>query len=121
VEEFLRWSPHVRRERTSTPSPDAGLFDPSPPVAGRTDAGGRRRPGGLAGSELGRSADPGEAFAPSDPSIPDPSRLEPEEVIAALTHLDAAGLDEVERRERSGPARAVVLEAIEGARSYQSG
>jgi hypothetical protein len=108
----------VRRERTSTPSGDAGLFDPSPPI-GRS-SGETRRPGEPAGSELGSSTERVEAPEPADPSIPDPSRLEAEEVIAALVHLDAAGLDEVERRERSGPAREVVLEAIGGARSYQS-
>jgi UDP-glucose 4-epimerase len=33
VEEFLRWSPHVRRdEPTGRRREDAGLFDPSPPA-----------------------------------------------------------------------------------------
>src|SRR5437764_272863 len=107
VEEFLRWSPHVRREPIRG-SGDEGLFATSPPID--EAAGGRRQ----AGERLAA------ARPPEDPSIPDPSRLEAEEVIAALVHLDAAGLDEVERRERSGPAREVVLDAIEGARSYQS-
>jgi UDP-glucose 4-epimerase len=102
VEDFLRWSPHVRRDRTPG-SKDAGLFDPSPPIAGEQ-----------------APARPQPPPPPADPSLPDPARLEPEEVIAALVHLDAEGLDEVERRERSGAARPVVLEAIEGARSYQS-
>jgi UDP-glucose 4-epimerase len=107
VEEFLRWSPHVRREPIRGGG-DEGLFATSPPID--EAAGSRRR-----AAERRAAARP-----PDDPSIPDPSRLEAEEVIAALVHLDAAGLDEVERRERSGPAREVVLEAIDGARSYQS-
>jgi UDP-glucose 4-epimerase len=39
VEEFLRWSPHVRRGEIGRRGPgDAGLFDPSPPVeAGAPD------------------------------------------------------------------------------------
>jgi hypothetical protein len=106
VEEFLRWSPHVRREPVSG-NTDEGLFAASPPIAG-------------AKQEAAPSKQAARDRSRDDPSIPDPSRLEAEEVIAALVHLDTAGLDEVERRERSGPARAVVLEAIDGARSYQS-
>jgi UDP-glucose 4-epimerase len=33
VEEFLRWSPHVRRERTTREDDTHGLFDPSPPIS----------------------------------------------------------------------------------------
>jgi UDP-glucose 4-epimerase len=41
VEEFLRWSPHVRRDRRSPRIDDGGLFDPSPPAhaAGQKPAG----------------------------------------------------------------------------------
>jgi|GEM_PF-136268 len=116
VEEFLRWSPHVRRERAAADSSsEAGLFDPSPPVAERGDA-----PPPPPLRESAAAAPSPAPEQPGDPSIPDPARLEPEEVIASLAHLDAEALEEVERRERSGEAREVVLEAIDGARSYQA-
>ena len=96
VEEFLRWSPHVRGRKAGAGDQSDGLIDPSPPIA---------------------AAPP--APAPADPSLPDPGLLESEEVIAMLAGLDSDGLEEVERRERAGRARGAVLEAISGARDWE--
>jgi UDP-glucose 4-epimerase len=106
VEEFLRWSPNVRRDRPGGYAhDDAGLFEPSPPA------------------EQGRAARPApERRQPPEAGItgvPDPDRLEAEEVIALLAQLGPEQLEEVERRERAGSARAAVLEAIEGARAFE--
>jgi UDP-glucose 4-epimerase len=108
VEEFLRWSPHVQREATRG-NGEEGLFDPSPPIPAQSAPGGVR----TEGVEAGPREDP--------TATPDPSALETEEVIAMLASLDDAGLDEVERRERSGRAREAVLEAIAGARHFERG
>ncbi len=94
VEEFLRWSPHVRRERPPADSvgpEDAAMFDPSPPVAS-------------------------SATLSDETATPDPGLLDAEEVIALLAHLEADDLERLEHLERSGQARAAVLEAIAGAR-----
>ena len=101
VEEFLRWSPHVRRERPgSYGRDDAGLFDPSPPTdEARADA-----------------VEPAPPRSATTPELPDPGRLEAEEVIALLSCLDSEQLATLERRERFGRARETVLEAIEGVR-----
>jgi UDP-glucose 4-epimerase len=107
VEEFLRWSPHVRRGRApGNAADDAGLFEPSPP-AGQGESGGRPSPGGRQRPATGATG------------VPDPGRLETEEVIALLAMLGPEQLEEVERRERFGRARAAVLEAIEGARAFE--
>ena len=105
VEEFLRWSPHVRRGGSGAGKGDdsAGLFDPSPPI-----------------SEQEPKA-PEPTTAEPDQALPDPGLLESEEVIALLAGLDPDGLEEVERRERAGRARDSVLEAISGAREWESG
>jgi UDP-glucose 4-epimerase len=92
VEAFLRWSPHVQRDASSARG------EPAP----RSPAGNGSTP-----REFGE--------------LPDPGSLEAEEVIAMLANLEAAELDEVERRERSGRSREAVLEAIAGARRYQHG
>jgi UDP-glucose 4-epimerase len=109
VEEFLRWSPHVRRERPGAGF-DAGLFDPSPPPKNDRAEPPKQSP---------RTGAEGSSEAPSE--LPDPALLEVEEVIGLLAQLDGEDLDEVERRERAGPARAAVLEAIKGARSLERG
>jgi UDP-glucose 4-epimerase len=123
VEEFLRWSPHVRRDAPAVRIDDAGLFDPSPPAAEEAEtedaleeppepprveeaeaaAEGSRAPGGNGAGE----------------SPPDPNLLEVEEVIALVAHLDDDGLDRLERLERSGRSRDAVFEAIAGARDYE--
>jgi UDP-glucose 4-epimerase len=106
VEEFLRWSPHVRRDRPPGDAhDDAGLFEPAPPA--------ERGHGGGHVSE--RRGSPGAGGT----GVPDPDRLEAEEVIALLAQLGPEQLQEVERRERFGRARAAVLEAIEGARALE--
>jgi UDP-glucose 4-epimerase len=106
VEEFLRWSPYVRRERRpGYAHDDAGLFEPAPPAEG-----------GHGGGHLSeRRGSPGAGIT----GVPDPDRLEAEEVIALLAQLGPEQLREVERRERFGRARAAVLEAIEGARAFE--
>lgn len=107
VEEFLRWSPHVRREKTQSESrvgrEDAAMFDPSPPVAANVEA---QLPVEVSGDES----------AP-----PDPSLLDAEEVIAMLAHLEDSDLERLERLERSGREREVVLDAIAGARGSGGG
>jgi UDP-glucose 4-epimerase len=45
VEEFLRWSPHVR-QRERARRADVGLFDPSPPVASESTPAGEPPPEG---------------------------------------------------------------------------
>jgi UDP-glucose 4-epimerase len=105
VEEFLRWSPHVQRD-TPRGGGEEGLFGSTPP------APAQRR---------SERADGGEPAPSEESGGLDPSALETEEVIAMLATLDDAGLDEVERRERSGRARDAVLEAIAGAREFERG
>jgi UDP-glucose 4-epimerase len=108
VEEFLRWSPHVQRGGApGRGGQEPGLFEPSPPVASEEAAPAP------AGNGSPRQAGSSE--------LPDPGLLEAEEVIAMLANLEAAELDEVERRERSGRSRESVLEAIAGARRYERG
>jgi UDP-glucose 4-epimerase len=109
VEEFLRWSPHVRRERPDAGF-DAGLFDPSPPTKNDRAEPPEQGP---------RAAAEGSSEATSE--LPDPALLEVEEVIGLLAQLGGKDLDEMERLERAGPARAAVLEAIKGARSLERG
>jgi UDP-glucose 4-epimerase len=107
VEEFLRWSPNVRRDRPAGYAhDDAGLFEPSPP-AEHGEGGGGPAPEGRRPPAAGISG------------VPDPDRLEAEEVIALLAQLGPEQLEEMERRERFGRARAAVLEAIEGARAFE--
>ena len=107
VEEFLRWSPHVRREGGSGAGErvdeEGGLFEPSPPTAEAALAPQAEGP-----------PTPLEAAA-----VPDPSLLESEEAIALFATLDESELDQIERLERSGRARDEVLEAIEGARGHE--
>ncbi len=94
VEEFLRWSPHVRRRPATTDRvglEDAAMFDPSPPVS--------------------------DTPVTSESAAPDPGILKTEEVIAMLVHLEPAELERVEALERAGRERDAVLEAIAGARS----
>jgi hypothetical protein len=104
VEEFLRWSPHVRREDRPGDIDDAGLFDPSPPAVERM-------------APLAAPAPEPEA---DEAGLPDPGMLEVEEVIALVAHLDDNGLDRLEVLERSGQSRDEVFEAIAGAREYES-
>ena len=112
VEDFLRWSPHVRREGAARRLDDAGLFDPSPP----TDEGE------APGEAPAKSAPPEPEPVPRvESDLPDPALLEQEEVIALLAGLDVAELSELERMERGGASREAVLEAIEGARGYLRG
>jgi UDP-glucose 4-epimerase len=107
VEEFLRWSPHVRRRHAAGhAADDAGLFEPSPP-AEQGESGGQPGPG--------RRPRPAAGIT----GVPEPGQLEAEEVIALLAQLGPEQLDEVERRERFGRARAAVLEAIAGARAFE--
>ena len=108
VEAFLRWSPHVRREgEPGEPrGGDAGLVEPSPPIAAN-------------GPSRGGAGEPVEGSEAS--LVPDPALLSSEEVIALLATLEGGELDEVERRERSGRSRQAVLEAIAGARRYERG
>jgi UDP-glucose 4-epimerase len=104
VEEFLRWSPHVRREDRPADIDDAGLLDPSPPaIEGRAQAD-----------------EPPAEREPEEGGLPDPGKLEVEEVIALVAHLDDSGLDRLEVLERSGQGRDEVFEAIAGARQYES-
>ncbi len=90
VEEFLRWSPHVRREDRPADIGDAGLFDPSPPAVERMAPLEERPP------------EP----EPEVAGLPDPGMLEVEEVIALVAHLDDSGLDRLECW--SAPARAAM-------------
>ena len=105
VEEFLRWSPHVKREALEPR--DQRLFDPAPPAGDEPPA---------------EPAEPGNGspavLLPDDAPL-DPAELEAEEVIAMLADLDGVELDEIERLERDGRARSAVLEAISGARGYE--
>jgi UDP-glucose 4-epimerase len=116
VEDFLRWSPHVRRG-ADAPRLDSdesgGLFPPSAPIAER----GRER----GGEEPPPAAERQQRDTRGNGEVPDPALLEQEEVIAMLATLDLGDLEEVERLERSGRSREAVLEAIEGARGYLHG
>jgi UDP-glucose 4-epimerase len=116
VEDFLRWSPHVRRG-ADAPRLDSdesgGLFPPSAPVADRG-----REPGG---EKPPPAAERPQRDTRGNGEVPDPALLEQEEVIAMLATLDLGDLEEVERLERSGRSREAVLEAIEGARGYLHG
>jgi UDP-glucose 4-epimerase len=105
VEEFLRWSPHVRREDrpADADTADAGLYDPSPPATEGT-----------------AKIEPPPEPEPEKTGLPDPGMLEVEEVIALVAHLDDSGLDRLEVLERSGQGRDEVFEAIAGAREYES-
>jgi UDP-glucose 4-epimerase len=104
VEEFLRWSPHVRREDRPADIADAGLYDPSPPAA----------------EGAAKIEEPPPEPEPDETGLPDPGMLEVEEVIALVAHLDDSGLDRLEVLERSGQGRDEVFEAIAGAREYES-
>jgi UDP-glucose 4-epimerase len=119
VEEFLRWSPHVKREGSATRIDDAGLFDPSPPPE---ESESEPASGPAPEREPEPEHDEGNGVPPRAASdLPDPGLLEQEEVIALLAGLEIGDLEAIERRERAGRSREAVLEAIEGARSYLSG
>jgi UDP-glucose 4-epimerase len=116
VEEFLRWSPHVRREGPATRTDDGGLFEPAPPPsAERGDRDALEEPPEPPDvrERMGSEGNGGSE------GLPDPGLLEVEEVIALLAHLDDEGLDRLERLERSGQGRDAVFEAIAGAREYE--
>ncbi len=117
VEEFLRWSPNVRRENGE---------------AGEAMSRGQRAAASAGGTASAASAGPSqttqlaEAGAVTGPAAEpvgspefDPAELEAEEVIAQLGDLDQPGLEAVARAERDGRGRDVVLEAIEKVRAYR--
>jgi len=123
VEEFLRWSPHVRREAPALRIDDGGLFDPSPPTGGEADVvDALEEPPEPPRVDEAEAAE--EGSRPTDGNgagegQPDPNLLDVEEVIALVAHLDDDGLDRLERLERSGRGRDAVFEAIAGARDYE--
>ncbi|HKG35658.1 MAG TPA: NAD-dependent epimerase/dehydratase family protein [Solirubrobacterales bacterium] len=125
VEEFLRWSPHVRREAANPRIDDAGLFDPSPPPGeGEVDvAEAPPQPVEETPSEEESDLDAPapEPMPRAETDVPDPGLLEQEEVIALLAGLDVEALGELEQMERDGQSREAVLEAIAGARGYLRG
>ena len=108
VEEFLRWSPHVRREE-----PEAGESLAAPaPAEGVPDAAAPPPP----------PAEPIPASAPvrePEPEPPSPpvehyDDLEVEEVISLLGSLEPDDLRALLAYERSAAARNTLVAAIEG-------
>ena len=117
VEEFLRWSPYVRRGREEE---EAGDRPPMPSIAQLAEL--QKFLSSYAGSaqaqrELRPQAEhepaPPPPAAPQSP-VDDYDDLEAEEVISLLGSLDADDLEALREYEGAGQRRDSVLRAIEG-------
>jgi hypothetical protein len=142
VEEFLRWSPHVRREgerqQSRLSSRDLvelrSLLDAYAETAGlegwpasggvpapsqaphEPDAADDEAAAPIGARPADLEADPTTDEHPPVPHAPVEhyDDLEAEEVISLLGSLDEADLRLLLDHERSGAARAVIVDAIEG-------
>ena len=119
VEEFLRWSPYVRRGREE--EEEEGDRPPMPSIAQLAElqkflssyagsAQAQREPRPQAEHE---PAPPPPPSAPQSP-VDDYDDLEAEEVISLLGSLDADDLGALREYEGAGQRRDSVLRAIEG-------
>ncbi len=128
VEEFLRWSPHVKRDgdrRESRLSPRdvhelRSLLEAYAETAGiprRTDAPATRpaeeRPAAPEPEPIELEGD-AESEAAGSPRVAQYGELEVEEVISLLGSLEDEDLEALLGYERSGDARPVLIAALEG-------
>ena len=126
VEEFLRWSPYVRRGREE----DSGERPPMMPsvaqlselqkllaayagAAPRTESSHEPKPAQASEGREPRTKDPAKPPAPKAP-VDEYDTLEAEEIISLLGSLEHADLNALRDYESSAQGRDTVLRAIDG-------